>query len=103
MKAFKPPSPPPRGGAGWAEVLRWLSGRLSDWQFRRELGKCFKRLKRGQHDIAGFPRFYLITKCGGLGELNPDWKRIAYLFHLHHAGIDADDHLVIHFMRWLRD
>ena len=76
---------------------------LSDWRFKRELEKCFKRLKHEQHNIVDFPRFYLITKCGELSELNPDWKRIVYLFHLNHARIGVDDHLVVHFMRWLRD
>jgi hypothetical protein len=73
-----------------------------DLSFRRRLGKCFRNLKREQHDIVGFPRFYLITKCEELSALNPDWKQIVLLFHLHHASAGPDDHVVIHYLRWLR-
>jgi hypothetical protein len=75
--------------------------RVSDWIAKRRVGKCFEKLKYEQHGL-GFTRFYLTTKCPELGTLSPDWKRLAYLFHLHHTSIGPDDHMVIHFLRWLQ-
>jgi aspartate/methionine/tyrosine aminotransferase len=78
-----------------------LSGLVSDWVFKKKLERCFKRLKREQLRVVDFPRFYLVTKCPELAELS-DWKLAAYLFHLHHASVGPGDHLVVHFLRWLR-
>jgi hypothetical protein len=83
-------------------VLRRLSGRLSDLIARRRLGKCFKRLKYEQLRVVDFPRFYLITKCEEFEAFNPDWRYVVFLFHLHHTSIGPGDHLVVHFLRWLR-
>jgi hypothetical protein len=78
--------------------LAWLS----DWFAKRRLGECFKKLKHEHHDL-GFIRFYLATKCPDLNVFNPDWKHLVYLFHLHSTTVDPDDHVVIHFLRQLRD
>ena len=76
---------------------------LGDWFRMRRLGKCFERLKSEQLYLVGFPRFYLITKCPELSSFNPDWKQVVLLFHMHHSTVGFDDHVVISFLRWLRD
>jgi hypothetical protein len=81
---------------------RAVLSRVKDWIRMKSMERCFRKLKHEQLNIVGFPRFYLITKCAELAEFNPDWKRVVYLFHLSHTGIDVDDHLVVHFVRWLR-
>jgi hypothetical protein len=75
---------------------------LRDWLLRRRIEKCFEKLKYEQRVLVEYPRFYLITKCGEMTELNPDWKHVVFLFHLNHSTVDFDDHLVIRFLRWLQ-
>ena len=79
--------------------LAWVK----DWYFLRRLGSCFEKLKREQHRVAEFPRFYHVLKCEELEAFNPDWKQIVLLFLLNHTYIDPDNHYVIHYLRWLRD
>jgi hypothetical protein len=83
-------------------VLARLSGWLGDWLYKRRLKACFEKLKYEQLYLVDFPRFYHVLKCEELAELNPDWKQVVLLFHMHHSTIGFDDHLVIHFMRWLQ-
>jgi hypothetical protein len=76
--------------------------RVTDWLYLRRLKTCFGKLKHEQLHLVEMPRFYLITKCEELAEFNPDWKHIMFLFHLNNTSIDPDDHVIIHFMRWLQ-
>jgi hypothetical protein len=79
--------------------LAWLR----DWLEKRRIGECFGKVKYEQHHLVDMPRFYLVaTKCPELAEFDPDWKHIVFLFHMHHAIVDPDDHLVIHFLRSLQ-
>jgi hypothetical protein len=95
MKAFKPPSPPYRGGARRCQMklIEMISEWVSEWVFFRRLGKCFRKIKREHHEL-GFYRFYLVVKCPDLLSINPDVDLLVFLFHLHNSTIDFDDYAV---------
>jgi hypothetical protein len=78
----------------------WLLRNLRDWHYKRRLGKCFERLKTEQLSVVYYPRFYLVTKCPELADLN-DWRYVVLLFSLHHTSIDPDNHLLIYVVRRL--